>query len=86
MIHSIFFVTTSSIKILLSQSASRCVKIMAKEHIYKVLKGEVDKNIKNSNAGKRKHGEGDEAAPAPDAAQPEDVKSQPPPKKGKAKK
>jgi len=59
---------------------------MAKEHIYKVLKGEVDKNIKNSNAGKRKHGEGDEAAPAPDAAQPEDVKSQPPPKKGKAKK
>ena len=40
----------------------RCVKIMAKEHIYKVLKADIDKHQKILGGNKRKHGDGDEAA------------------------
>ena len=62
----------------------RCVKIMAKEHIYKVLKADIDKQQKNLAGSKRKHGDGDEAA-TPAAEIEEGGEPEAPPKKMKGR-
>lgn len=61
---------------------------MAKEHIFKVLKGEVDKQNKAAQAPKRKPENGENAAPAAagEAAQPEDGQPEKPAKRTRAKK